>query len=94
MDHPSNKPLANGRFKPGMFFVTSIILRAKHEPMSKAASKSVLLDRSLNTKKIKLRTLFQRDTNNCKEITISPVRAISGQVAVFLLSGWLQRSRE
>jgi len=31
--------------------------------------------------------LFQRDTNYCKEITISPVRAISGQVAIFLLGG-------
>jgi len=31
--------------------------------------------------------LFQRDINNCKEITISPVRAIFGQVAIFLLGG-------
>jgi len=31
--------------------------------------------------------LFQRDNNNCKEITISPVRTISGQVAIFLLGG-------
>jgi len=34
---------ANGRFKPGTFFVSSIILRAKHELTSEAASKSILL---------------------------------------------------
>jgi len=33
----------NGRFKPGTFFVSSIILRAKHELTSKVASRSVLL---------------------------------------------------
>jgi len=31
--------------------------------------------------------LFQRDTNNCKEIAVSPMWAISGQVAIFLLGG-------
>jgi len=35
--------LSNGRFKPGMFFVSTIILLAKHGLTSKAASKSVLL---------------------------------------------------
>jgi len=35
--------MANGRFKPGTFFVSSIILRAKHELTPTAASKSVLL---------------------------------------------------
>ena len=39
---PCHNPF-NGRFKPGTFFVSSIILRAKHELTSKAASKSVLL---------------------------------------------------
>jgi len=42
MDHPVNKPLAYGRFEPGTFFVSSIILWANHELTSKA-SKSVLL---------------------------------------------------
>jgi len=50
--------LTNGRFKPGTFFVSSIIFRAKHELTSKAVSKSIcdermlengLLDRSLKT---------------------------------------------
>jgi len=31
--------------------------------------------------------LFQRDTNNSKEIAISPTRAISDQVTIFLLGG-------
>jgi len=34
-------------------------------------------------KTIKLRVLFQRDTNNCKEATILPVRDVSSQVAIF-----------
>jgi len=34
---------SHDRFKPGAFFVSSIILRAKHELTSKAASKGVLL---------------------------------------------------
>jgi len=35
--------VANGRFKLGMFFVSSITLQAKHELTSKAASKSGFL---------------------------------------------------
>jgi len=31
--------------------------------------------------------MFQRDTNNCKEATILPVRTISSQVAIFFLGG-------
>jgi len=41
---------SNDRFKPGTFFVSSIILRAKHELTSKAASKSVVLDCLLDVK--------------------------------------------
>jgi len=66
-----------------MFFVTSMILRPKNEPTSRADSRSVLL----TLKIIKLRTLFQKDTNNSKGITISPVRALSGQITIFFLGG-------
>jgi len=46
-------------------------------------------------KTIKFRTLFQRGTNNCIEITISSARAISGQGTIFLLGWrWQQRSHE
>ena len=41
---------AYGRFKPGTFFVSSIILQAKHELKSEAARRSDLLDHSSNTK--------------------------------------------
>jgi len=36
---------------------------------------------------IKLCTLFQRGTKNCKEATKLPVQTISGQVAIFILGG-------
>ena len=101
----AEKLLTYGWFKSGTFFVSSIILQAKHELTSKVANKSVIL-RLLQVrpakiakecqrtffwivlqtlKTIKLRTLFQRDTNNCKAIMISPVRGISGRVTICLL---------
>jgi len=91
--------VAYGRFKPETFFVSSIILRAKHELTSKAASKSVLLgrkesvflDRSLNTKSNKASDAVSKRLQQLQEITIAPVRAISGQVALFLSGGWQQR---
>ena len=46
-----------------------------------------LLDRALDVKKLKLRTLFQRATRECKEVAMPPVRDISGQVAIFILGG-------
>jgi len=39
-----------GRFKLATFFLSLMLLRAKHELTSKAASKSVLLDHSLDIK--------------------------------------------
>jgi len=36
---------------------------------------------------IKLQTVFQRATSDCKEIIIPPIRDISGQVTIFLLGG-------
>jgi len=41
---------AYGRFKPGTFFVSSIILQARHELKSEAARRSDLLDHLPNTK--------------------------------------------
>jgi len=79
--------LADGRIKPGTIHVSSIIFWAKHELTSKAVSKSVFLTVFWTLKTIKLQTLFQKDTKSCKEATISPVWAISGQVAIFLSGG-------
>ena len=61
-----------------MFFVSSIILRAKHELASKAASKGVLW--TLNT--IKIRTLFLK-----RHQQLQRDHDIAGQVAIFLLGG-------
>ena len=52
--------LSYGWFKPGTFFVSLIILPAKHELTSQAASKSVLLDSSLNTKNNKASTAVSK----------------------------------
>jgi len=43
-DIEQSSKATNDRFKPGAFFVSSIILRAKHELTSKEASKSILCD--------------------------------------------------
>jgi len=80
---------SDGRFKPGTFFVSVIILRAKHELTSKATSKSVLLDRSLNTKYNKASDAVSKRYQQLQrdhDIALT-VRAISCQVAIFLLGG-------
>jgi len=77
-----------------MFFVSSIILRAKHELTSEAATQSVLLDHSLNIKKNKASDAVSKRQQQLQRDYNIAMRAISGQVAIFLLGGWQQRSRE
>jgi len=49
----------------------------------KRTLEKILLDRSLNIKNNKASEAVSRDTNYCKEITISSLGVIFGQVAIF-----------
>jgi len=81
------RKLLYGQFKPGTFFVSSIILPAKHELTSKATSKSVLLNRSLNTKTNKASDGVSKRHQQLQRDHDIGRGAISGQVAIFFLGG-------
>jgi len=49
--------------------------------------KNGLLDRSFDVKNNKALDAVSRNTNNCKEITTSPVGALFGQVIILFLGG-------
>jgi len=65
------------------WFNHSIIFRAKQKSLARMFFWIVLW----TLKAIKIRTLFQRDTSDCKDITVPPVRDISSNVAIYLLVG-------
>jgi len=90
-----------GQFKPEKFFVSLIILWAKHELTSKAASKSGFCDYCRSDlqwivlrklKPTKLRTLFQETPTTAKRSRYRPCELFSVRLP-FRLGGWQQRSQ-